>query len=1121
MQSVANPCPTAYRPPPVEAGPMLDLGPEGSGLGSLHLDPEQPLERALAGLRQQLREFGDAFLYGTWMCDAGGGVLHLSPSFLDLLGMTLEEADGFGWASRLPPEDVDRTVEAWRTAVRESVPWSWEQRIRDREGRYRTVLSRGAPVRGSGGEVLAWAGINLDITERVAAEERLRASEERFRTAMEQMLDPFGIFRALRDESGAIYDFEMVYVNRAAIETADPPLDTRAGSRLRDRLPPHRWPWALERLARVLEMGEPLILEDFEYGEGGTDATDPRVFDVRAAPHGDGFSATWRDVTERRRREHALRDTQGLWDLVTRATNDVIWDWNILTGQVRWNDALSEVMGYDPSEVEGTVAWWSERMHPEDWERLRPSVEAAVTGRQDHLAVEYRFRKADGTWAEVLDRGYIARDAEGRATRMIGSLLDVTERRAAERERAELLEREQRARAEAEMERSRLRAVLDALPVGVWIADAGARLLEGNAAGVEIWGEDLRLVQEAGEVDREPRAWWPDGTPVTPEAWGLARATRSGDTSGPEEIRIRTAAGEHKHILNYAVPIRDGDGDIVGGVAVNVDLTDKKKDEQIIASQLAQIESLYRNAPVGLCVLDRELRWVRINERMAEINGVPAEDHIGRTIHELLPDLAKAAEPRMAEVLRTGEPALGLELTGETPARPGIERTWIESWIPLRDSDGTVAGISIVAEEVTEQKAAERALRESERRQRTLARAAELMSAPMAVEERLESIAALLTQTLCDLCVIDVIDRRGEVTRSVVLHRDPARQDLAGELTSWVPSPEIWRKVAGSVEAREPLLIPDVTPERLRAAFDDSRYLDVARALEPTSVLILPLAARDRVLGAVALVATDSTRRFGPAELELARDLVERAALSIDNARLYEEAREATREREDVLAAVSHDLRSPLNTIGMAAALLVEEDIPEAKRAKLAQVIQNSLNQGLRLIQDLLDASRMRKGAFAIEATDQKPDALIEDAVAMAAGAADRKGVTLHASPDQDMPPVSGERERLLQVLDNILGNAIRHTPSGGTVTVSASVRDDRVRFEVADTGHGIDSADLPHVFERFWRAHGTGRAGAGLGLTISKGVVEAHGGTIGVDSSPGSGACFWFEIPAAHPDGE
>jgi PAS domain S-box-containing protein len=1099
---------------------MLDLGPEGSGLGFLRLDPEQPSERALAGLRQQVQNLGNAFLYGTWMCDADGGVLHLSPSFLDLLGIGLEEADGLGWASHLLPEDGVRVTAAWRTAIRDEVACSWEQRIRDRGGTYRTVLSHGVPIRGSGGQVLAWAGVNLDITERVAETERLRESEERFRTAVEQMLDPFGIFRAMRDECGAINDFEMVYANRAAIETANPPLDMQGGSRLRDRLSPDRWPWVLERLSPVLEKRDPLILEDFEYGEAGSDEGGPRVFDVRAAPHGDGFSATWRDVTEHRRREQALRDTQGLWDLVTRATNDVIWDWNIPTGQVRWNDALSEVMGYDPSQVDGTVEWWSERMHPEDWERLRPSVEEAVTGRRDHLAVEYRFRKADGTWAEVLDRGYVARDAEGRATRMIGSLLDVTERRAAERERAELLEREQRARAEAEMERSRLRAVLDALPVGVWIADARGRLLEGNAAGVEIWGEDLRLAQDAGEADSKPRAWWPDGTAVTLEAWGLALAIRSGEASGPEEIRIRTASGEHKHILNYAVPIRNGQGGIVGGVAVNVDLTDKKKDEQIIASQLEQIESLYRNAPVGLCVLDRELRWVRVNERMAEIIGVPAEDHIGKSIREVLPELSRDAESRLRKVLRTGEPALGLELTGETPARPGVERTWVESWIPLRDAEGGVAGISIVAEEVTEQKAAERALRESERRQRTLARAAELMSAPMAVEQRLESIAALLSQTLCDLCVIDVIDRGGEVSRSVVQHRDPGRQDLAGALSTWVPSPEIWEKVARSVEARELLLVQDVTPERLRAVFDDPRHLQVARALEPTSVLILPLAARDRVFGAVALVATDPAHRFGPAEMELARDLVERAALSIDNARLYEEAQEATRDREDILAAVSHDLRSPLNTIGMAAVLLAEEGIPEAKRAKLAQVIQNSLDQGMRLIQDLLDASRMQKGAFTLEATVLPPTTLIEDAVGMAAGAAAKAAVTLQAIIEPDLPAVSGERGRLLQVLDNILGNAIRHTPAGGTVTVSATVGDERVRFEIADTGPGIDPADLPHVFDRFWRAHGTGRAGAGLGLTIARGVVEAHGGTIGVDSTLGNGACVWFEIPVAESGG-
>ena len=987
---------------------MHEASPEGLILGLLRLDPERPSEEVLAQLQQQLRDFGEAFHYGTWMCDADGCALHISRSFLELLGMTFEEAKGLGWASRLPPEDAARAVRDWETALCEEIPWASENRFRNREGRYRNVLTRAVPIRGPGGQVVAWTGINLDITEQAAAQEKLQEAKERF-------------------------------------------------------------------------------------------------------------------------------------DLVTRATNDVIWDWDMERGGVWWSDGLSRVMGYQTSETDDSVEWWSSRMHQDDWERLRHTLDDARTGRETHFAVEYRFRKADGSWAEVLDRSYVARDPEGRPVRMIGSLLDVTERKAAERERAALLEREQRAReaaetalaernelldavrrsqAETAVERSRLRAVLDALPVGVWIADADGRILEGNAAGIEVWGEDVRLRQPEDEAGGPPRAWWPDGTPVTPERWGLARATRCGETSGPEEIRIRTASGTFKHILNYAKPIRGEDGAIVGAVAVNVDLTEKKRAEETIASQLAQIESVYRNAPVGLCVLDRELRWVRINERMAEANGVPVEAHIGRTIREVLPELSESAEPRMREVLRTGKPVLGLELTGETPARPGVRRTWVESWIPLLDPEGEALGISIVAEEVTEQKAAERALRESERRQRILARAAELMSAPMAVEKRLDSLARLLTETLCDLCLIDLVDDDGQVSRPVALHRDPACRPLAGKLRDWAAGPETLSRIGRAIADRESHLIPEVTDELLRTTLDDPRQLEVARALGPASAVIVPLAARGRAIGAVTLVSTDPRRRFDEADLDLARDLVSRAALSIENARLYEEARQAVRDREDVLAAVSHDLRSPLNTIGIAASLLLEPKTAEPAKAKYAETIQRSLQQALRLIQDLLDASRLQKGAFAVRAAAQSTVALVRDAVTVATAPAEQKGVTLRAVADSDLPHVLADRERLLQVLDNLLSNAIRHTPGGGIVTISAARREGGVHFEVADTGPGIEPADIPHVFDRFWRADTTGSAGAGLGLAIAKGLVEAHGGRIGVESVPGRGACFWFEIPVAEAGG-
>ena len=145
------------------------------------------------------------------------------------------------------------------------------------------------------------------------------------------------------------------------------------------------------------------------------------------------------------------------------------------------------------------------------------------------------------------------------------------------------------------------------------------------------------------------------------------------------------------------------------------EVAQRQQAEEVARQRLIEIEDLYRNAPVGLCVLDRELRWVRINERLAEINGLPAAAHLGKRVRDLMPELAEAVEPEMRRVLETGQPQLNIEIVSQTPAQPGVQRSWLEHWLPITDAQGQVIGLSIVVEETTERKRAEEALRESRR----------------------------------------------------------------------------------------------------------------------------------------------------------------------------------------------------------------------------------------------------------------------------------------------------------------------------------------------------------------------------------------------------------------------
>jgi len=226
--------------------------------------------------------------------------------------------------------------------------------------------------------------------------------------------------------------------------------------------------------------------------------------------------------------------------------------------------------------------------------------------------------------------------------------------------------------------------------------------------------------------------------------------------------------------------------------------------------------------------------------------------------------------------------------------------------------------------------------------------------------------------------------------------------------------------------------------------------------------------------------------------------------------------KQAVHARDQVVAVVSHDLRNPLGTVSGAAALLLELDLPEHKRTEQLRVIRRSALRMSRLIEDLLDVSRIEGGGLVVEPRPQDLASLLREATELEAPLAGERGLTLSCEAPPNLPPVVCDHDRVLQVLSNLLGNAFKHTPAGGSVTVSVRPGEGQVTVSVTDTGEGIAAADLGRLFDRYWQVRSSGRAGVGLGLTIVKGIVEAHGGRVWVESELGLGTAFHVTFPTA-----
>jgi signal transduction histidine kinase len=250
-----------------------------------------------------------------------------------------------------------------------------------------------------------------------------------------------------------------------------------------------------------------------------------------------------------------------------------------------------------------------------------------------------------------------------------------------------------------------------------------------------------------------------------------------------------------------------------------------------------------------------------------------------------------------------------------------------------------------------------------------------------------------------------------------------------------------------------------------------------------------------------------------------------RAALALDTSRLYVQAQQAVRAREGMLAVVSHDLRNPLATILLNATMLLDLATPGSLETWMEEGLRqmvDAVEAANRLIEDLLSVSRIEQGGLALDLAAVDARALVERAVRHLRPVAGARGVELLAESDGGGPvAVLADPDRVNQVLSHLIGNALKFTPEGGRVRVSVGTVDGERRFSVADTGVGIAPEVLPHVFERYWQERRTDRtAGVGLGLPIASGIVEAHGGRIWVESTPGEGTTFHFTLPAPPAQG-
>ena len=798
-----------------------------------------------------------------------------------------------------------------------------------------------------------------------------------------------------------------------------------------------------------------------------------------------GMILVFHDISQRRRNEWEMLQNGERLRLSQQAGRIATWEWSLSNGRFSWSGNIEALLECPPGCFEGDPRSCLERVHPEDRDRV---VETARQVRQDRTPFEIEFRiiQADGSFRWLSGKGQAFPDQGGRPDRIIGVASDVTARKYAE----------EALRASEE----RFYKAFNSSPLPKWISrlDTG-EIVDVNEAFLRSTGFEREEV--LGQVPGRFGLW------DAAEDLRLAGMVRTRSSGRDLEFKFRRKSGHRQariFLLSFERITLDGEPCLL---AVANDITERKQAEEALRESEERFRLMADTAPVMIWLSGPDKLCTYFNRSWLDFTGRAFGEELGNGwsggVH---PDDLQACLQTRGEAF---DRRANFEVEYRMRRADGEYRWVVDVGVPRLTSEGTFAGYIGSCLDITERRKAEQEREQlleraeaARRRAALLAEASAILASSLEYRTSLQSVAQLAVDHFADRCTVDVIED-GATRRIALAQRDGDELETAALA--------IEPHALSVLKTGRPELVPVVGRE------EDGTSVKPGE-LRATSWMCVPLMARGRILGALTLVATGPGRTYSDEDLNLAQDLANRAAMAVENVQLLHQAQEANRTKDEFLATVSHELRTPLNSILGWARMLVTGRLDQANSSRAVEIIERNAKAQAQLIEDLLDISRIISGKLRLEVRSVDLVPVIESAVDAVRLAAESKGIHIQRVLDSGIGLISGDPDRLQQVVWNLLSNAIKFTPREGRVQVRLEKNGSTARIVVSDTGIGIGPEFLPHVFERFRQVDGSStrkHGGLGLGLAIVSQLVELHGGGISVESAgTGKGAVFTVSLP-------